>query len=123
MVQVDKFKVSTDFTMLEIKGAPLRHKKYMILLGRLFMATTKTVLDVHSGKLTMTVLGETVQIKVIDSMSYSFVNFLYQCSYVEYIYLPMSNLSSHGKNGADLEAAHFKAKWKRRRRKQWKRKG
>ena len=87
MVQVDKFKVSIDFVVLEMKGAPLRHREHMILLGRSSMETTKTVIGVHSGKLTMTVLGETVQLKAVDSMPYPFANFPNQCSYVEYIYI------------------------------------
>ena len=61
--------------MLEIKVAPSRHKENMILLGRPFMATTKTVINVHSGKLTTPVLGETIQLKVVDSMPYPFANF------------------------------------------------
>ena len=60
MVQVDKFKVPMDFVVLDTKEAPLRKKEHMILLGRPFMATTKMVINVHSGKLTMTVLSETV---------------------------------------------------------------
>ena len=60
MVQVDKCEVPMDFIMLEMKKAPLKNKEHMILLGRPFMATTRTVIDVQSGKLTMTVLGETV---------------------------------------------------------------
>ena len=60
MVQVDKFKVPMEFVVLEMKRAPLRNKKHMILLGRPFMATTKMVIDVHSGKLIMAVLGETI---------------------------------------------------------------
>ena len=46
LVQVDKFKVPMDFVVLEMKGAPLRHKEHMILLGRPFMVTTKTVINV-----------------------------------------------------------------------------
>ena len=60
LVQVDIFKVPMDFVMLEMKRAPLKHKEHMILLGRPFMITTTTVIDVQSGKLTMTILGETV---------------------------------------------------------------
>ena len=60
MVQVDKFMVLMDFVVLETKGVPLKNKEHMILLGRPFMATTKMVINVHSGKLTMTVLSETV---------------------------------------------------------------
>ena len=60
MVQVDKFEVPMDFIVLEIKGAPLRNKEHMILLGRSFMATTRIVIDVQIRELTMTVSGETV---------------------------------------------------------------
>ena len=86
------------------------------------MATTKIVIDVQNGKLTMIVSGKIVQLKAADSMSYSFVNAPNQCSYVEYIYLSASNPSFQGKNVADLEVAHFKAKWKKRWHRQWKRK-
>ena len=102
LVQVDKFTVPLDFVVLEMKGAPLKYKEHIILLGRPFMATTKTIIDVHSGKLTIIVLGETIQLQAIDSMPYP---------------------SFQGKNGADLEAVHSKAKWKKRWRRQWKRKG
>ena len=47
LVQINKFKVPTDFAVLEMRGALLRHKERMILLGRPFMVT-------------MLVLGETV---------------------------------------------------------------
>ena len=66
LVQVDKFKVPMDFVVLEIKRALLRHKEHMIFLGGPFMATTKTMIDVQSGRLAMTLLGETVQLKVCD---------------------------------------------------------
>ena len=60
LVKVDKFKVPIDFVVLETKGALLRNKKQIILLGRPFMTTTKMVIDVHSGKLTMTISGKTI---------------------------------------------------------------
>ena len=46
LVQVDKFKVALDFVVLEMKGASLRNKENMILLGRPFTVTTKTVINV-----------------------------------------------------------------------------
>ena len=39
----------------------------MVLLRRPFMATTRMVIDIQNGKLTMTVLGESVKLKVVDS--------------------------------------------------------
>ena len=86
MVQGDRFTVPFDFVVLDMKGAPLKYKEHMILLGRPFMATTKTVIDVHSRKLTMTVSGETFQLQVVDSIPYPFANFPNQCFYVEYIF-------------------------------------
>ena len=59
-MQVEKFKVPMDFVVLEMKGAPLRHKEHRILLGRPFMETTKTVIVIHSGKLTMIVSSKTI---------------------------------------------------------------
>ena len=46
LVQLEKFEVPMDFVVLEMKGAPLKHKEHMILLGRPFMETTKTVINV-----------------------------------------------------------------------------
>ena len=56
----------------------------MVLLGRPFMATTKTVIDVQNGKLTMIVSGETVKLKVADSKPYPFSNFPNQCSFADF---------------------------------------
>ena len=49
MVQVDKFKMPMYFVVLEMKGAPMRNKEYMILLGRPFMETTKKVINSIMG--------------------------------------------------------------------------
>ena len=67
IVQVDKFKVSMNFVVLKMKGTLMRNKEHMILLGKPFMATTKTVIDIHNGKLTMIVLGETIELKAANS--------------------------------------------------------
>ncbi|XP_048227299.1 uncharacterized protein LOC125369331 [Ricinus communis] len=63
LVQVGKLKISVDFVVLDMENAPTRDKEQTILLGRPFMATTRTVIDMHDGKLTMTVLGEIVEFK------------------------------------------------------------
>ena len=75
------------------------------------------VIDAQNEKLTMTVLGETVQLKAADSVLYPFATFPNQCSFVDCYYLCMSNPSFQGKNRADLEAMYSKDKWKRRQRK------
>ena len=114
MVKVDKFKVPMDFVMLEMKGALVRNKEQMIFHGRPFMAITKIVIDVQNGKLTMTVSGETVELKAANSSLYPFTTFQSQCSFVNLIDLLVSNPSFQGRNGIVLEDAHSKAKWKRR---------
>ena len=80
MVQVDKFKMPMDFIVLEIKEALMRQREHMVFLGRTFMETTKTVIDVQNGKLSMTVSNETIKLKVVDSKPYPFSNFPNQCS-------------------------------------------
>ena len=85
LVQVDKFKVPMDFVVLEMKEALLRNKKHMRLVGRPFMATTKTLIDVQSGRLIMTVLGETIQFKAAHLVPYPFATSRNQCSYVDFI--------------------------------------
>ncbi|CAL8988153.1 unnamed protein product [Prunus brigantina] len=42
-----------------MEEAPIHDRELPILLGRPFMATAKTIIDVQNGLLTMTVLGET----------------------------------------------------------------
>ncbi|CAL9012196.1 unnamed protein product, partial [Prunus brigantina] len=56
--------------MLDMEEAPIHDRELPILLGRPFMATAKTIIDVQNGLLTMTVLGETVQFKVFESLSH-----------------------------------------------------
>ena len=97
-----------DFIVLEMKEASLREKEHMVLLGMLFMATTKTVIVIQSGKLTMKILGETVQLQAFHSMPYPFATSHNQCSFVDCYYLLVSNPSFQGKNGANLEATHSK---------------
>lgn len=55
----------------------------IILLGRPFMATTKIVIDVHNGKLSMTMLGETVQFDVFRAMPLQVNENIDECSYVD----------------------------------------
>ena len=41
-----------------------------ILLGRPFLKTSKTKIDVHSGTLTMEFVGEIVKFNIYDAMKY-----------------------------------------------------
>ncbi|CAL9001065.1 unnamed protein product [Prunus brigantina] len=70
LVQVDKLILPADFVVLDMEEAPIHDRELPILLGRPFMATAKTIIDVQNGLLTLTVLGETVQFKVFESLSH-----------------------------------------------------
>eukprot|EP00257_Ricinus_communis_P026797 XP_025014211.1 uncharacterized protein LOC112535731 [Ricinus communis] len=71
LIQVGKLIIPVDFVVLDMEGRSTRDKEQTILLGRPFMVTTKTVIDVHNGKLTMTVLGETIEFKMFHSLTIS----------------------------------------------------
>ena len=70
LVQVDKLIVLVDFIVLKMEEAPLKDTEHTIMLGRQFMAITKPIIHVQNGKLSMTILGETVQFKVFNSLPY-----------------------------------------------------
>ncbi|CAN6700807.1 unnamed protein product [Malus baccata var. baccata] len=70
LVQIDKLILPADFVVLDMEEAPIHDRELPILLGRPFMATAKTIIDVQNGLLTMTVLGETVQFKVFEAFSH-----------------------------------------------------
>ncbi|XP_048421645.1 uncharacterized protein LOC125468921 [Pyrus x bretschneideri] len=70
LVQVNKLIIPADFVVLDMEDAPIHDRELPILLGHPFMATAKTIIDVQNGKLTMTVLDETVEFKVFDSLYY-----------------------------------------------------
>ncbi|XP_019157162.1 PREDICTED: uncharacterized protein LOC109153743 [Ipomoea nil] len=68
LVQVDKLIIPADFVVLDINKKCNHEQDMPILLGRPFMATAKTMIDVQNGKLTMTVLDETVEFSILKSM-------------------------------------------------------
>lgn len=84
-MQVDKLIFPVDFVVLEMETNHSRDMEPTILLVRPFMATTKTIIDVHEGKLTLTVLGETVTFKVFDYLSMPSIATIYECSYLSSI--------------------------------------
>ncbi|CAL8988266.1 unnamed protein product [Prunus brigantina] len=57
LVQVDKLILPADFVVLDMEDAPIHNRELPILLGRPFMATANTLIDVKNGILKMTVLG------------------------------------------------------------------
>ncbi|XP_019171341.1 PREDICTED: uncharacterized protein LOC109166897 [Ipomoea nil] len=68
LVQVDKLLIPADFVVLDVNNKCNHEQDMPILLGRPFMATAKTMIDVQNGKLTMTVLDETVEFFILKSM-------------------------------------------------------
>ena len=69
------------------------------------MATTKTIIDVQNGKLSMTVLGETVQFKVFDSLPYPSISSHDECSYIDCIDSLVHDLHLQEKMGDKLQVA------------------
>ena len=54
LVKVDKFIFPTDFIVLDME----EDQDISIILGRPFLATTRTLIDVQKGELTMRVQDE-----------------------------------------------------------------
>ena len=67
LVKVGKLIVPVDFVILDMGEVQTKESEHTILLGRPFMATTNTLIDVKNGKLTMDVLGETVTFSIFDT--------------------------------------------------------
>ncbi|CAL8993303.1 unnamed protein product [Prunus brigantina] len=68
--RLDKLILPADFVVLDMEDAPIHNRELPILLGRPFMATANTLIDVKNGILKMTVLGRTVEFKVFESLSH-----------------------------------------------------
>ena len=64
LVKVDKFIFSVDFIVLDFKV----DKEVPIILGRPFLATRKTLIDVQKGDLTMRVNDQQVTFNVLEAM-------------------------------------------------------
>ena len=67
-MHVGKLIIPADFVVLDMEDNSDKNREMPMLLGRPFMSTAKAIIDVHNGKLTMTVLGETVEYDVLESM-------------------------------------------------------
>ena len=69
LVNVDGLIIPADFVLVDIEEAPTS-TSLQLLLGRPFMRTARTKIDVYEGTLTMTVLGETVEFNIFDALRY-----------------------------------------------------
>ncbi|XP_030949702.1 uncharacterized protein LOC115973574 [Quercus lobata] len=67
LVQVNDLVFPVDFYVLDMENG---YQTTPILLGRPFLKTSKTKIDVHSGTLTMEVDGEIVKFNIYDAMKY-----------------------------------------------------
>ncbi|CAL9006563.1 unnamed protein product [Prunus brigantina] len=83
--------------VLDMEEAPIHDRELPILLGRPFMATAKTIIDVQNGLLTMTVLGETVQFKVFESLSHPSSSF--DCCSIDVLDSLVFSKSAHRDSG------------------------
>ncbi|CAA0808779.1 Unknown protein, partial [Striga hermonthica] len=83
LVRVGRLIVPVDFVVLDVGDVHENGKDHTILLGRPFMATTNTLIDVKNGTLNMTVLGESVSISVREATSGPSANFVEECSFVD----------------------------------------
>ncbi|CAA0818841.1 Unknown protein, partial [Striga hermonthica] len=83
LVRVGKLIVSVDFVVLDVGDVHENGKDHTILLGRPFMATTNTLIDVKNGTLNMTVLGESVSISVREATSGPSANYVEECAFID----------------------------------------
>lgn len=67
LVKVDNLVFPTDFYVLDMKNSDLNSP---ILLGRPFLKTSKSIIDVNSGTLTMEFDGEIVKFNIYDTIEY-----------------------------------------------------
>ncbi|XP_024962960.1 uncharacterized protein LOC112503126 [Cynara cardunculus var. scolymus] len=74
LVQVDKFIFPVDFIILDFEA----DKDISIILGRPFLATGGTLIDVQKGELTMRLQDQKVTFNVFNSLKYP--DYLEECS-------------------------------------------
>lgn len=68
-MQVNELVFPTDFYVLDMEENNTS-KAGIILLGRPFLKTSKTEIDVHDGNLTMEFDGEMIKFNIYDAMRY-----------------------------------------------------
>ena len=79
LVRVDKFIFPADFIVLDYEA----DREVPIILGRPFLATSRTLIDVQKGELTMRVQDEQVTFNVFKAMK--FPDYVEECSYVSVV--------------------------------------
>ena len=61
ILKVDRLLIPIDFVVLDVEDRDEHGKSQPVLLGRPFMATSRAVVDVHGGKLTLSVIDDIVE--------------------------------------------------------------
>ncbi|XP_052621983.1 uncharacterized protein LOC111886000 [Lactuca sativa] len=85
LVQVNQLVFLADFYVIDLEEKT-PSKSSMILLGRPFMHTAHTIIDVHKGKITMEFDGETIHFNIFQAMRYpSNISPLYRVDVIEAI--------------------------------------
>ena len=69
LIKVNDLILPADFLVLEMEEVPMP-TSLPLILGRPFMATAHTKIDVYEGTLTMEVNGEQIGFKIFDAMRY-----------------------------------------------------
>ncbi|XP_070667562.1 uncharacterized protein [Malus domestica] len=64
IIKVDKFYLPADFIVLDME----EDKEVPLILGRPFMATARTLIDVEAGTLTLRVQGESIVFKLFEAI-------------------------------------------------------
>src|SRR3954468_15282547 len=70
LVKVREFLLPTDFVVMDLERLLVGCKDLSLILGRPFMATAGAKVDVKTGMLTMTVLGDTIEFQIFKAMRY-----------------------------------------------------
>ena len=103
LVQVHDLVFPTNFYVLDMEnGDPITP----ILLGRPFLKTSKTKIDIHSGTLTMEFDGEIVKFNIYDTMKYpDDDNPVYSIDVIDSLALEVFELD--GKDGMEVAISKY----------------
>ena len=81
LVKIEELYVPADFVILDMEETLVEEDEQPIILGRSFMATACTRIDVQKGILTMMVFETTIGFRIFDAMKSPLK--LGECFYVE----------------------------------------
>lgn len=103
LVQVNTLILPADFVVMDMEDNPNGDRVDPILLGRPFMATADTIIKVKDSTLSMTVLGETVQFKMLNALSQPSIS-LDSCFSIDVVDHEVSSKILQRKSNDALEA-------------------